>query len=272
MPMNAKAIGVFDSGLGGLTVVRELLRRLPYESIVYFGDTGRVPYGSHSREILRKYAAQDIRFLQSNDVKMVIAACGTISSVAADAGDRLSIPFTGVVIPASRAAAQASDSGRIGVIGTAATISSGAYQREIGALRPGARVFSQSCPLFVPLVEGGFIDRDDPVTRMVAARYLQPLRELGVDTLILGCTHYPIIAGIIGDIMGPDVRLIDAGAEAACYADLILQENGLKNPARRPARCSFYVSDRVEGFTKLASMFLGREMDGEVRHVDVDTL
>ena len=270
--MTQKAIGVFDSGLGGLTAVRELCRRLPHENIIFFGDTGRVPYGSRSREVIRKYAAQDMRFLQNNDVKMIIAACGTVSSAAADVGDALPLPFTGVVLPASHAAATASRNGRIGVIGTAATIASGAYRREIGRVRPAAQVFEQSCPLFVPLVEGGFIDRGDPVTRMVAERYLVPLREQKIDTLILGCTHYPIISSIIRDVIGDEVQLIDTGAEAAREADRILDELGLKNDTEQSGKCSFYVSDRVQGFTTLGSLFLGREIDGEVLHVDVDTL
>lgn len=270
--MNQKAIGVFDSGLGGLTAVRELCRRLPHENIIFFGDTGRVPYGSRSREMIRKYAAQDMRFLQNNDVKMIIAACGTVSSTAADIGDALPLPFTGVVLPAARAAVNASRSGRIGVIGTATTIASGAYRREIGLINSDAQVFEQSCPLFVPLVEGGFVDRNDPVTRMVAERYLAPLREKEIDTLILGCTHYPIISGIIRDMIGDDVELIDTGAEAARTAEQMLDELGLKNDSAQTGTCSFYVSDRVQGFASIGSMFLGREIDGEVLHVDVDTL
>ncbi|MGI6260744.1 MAG: glutamate racemase [Acutalibacteraceae bacterium] len=270
--MNQKAIGVFDSGLGGLTAVRELCRRLPHENIIFFGDTGRVPYGSRSREVIRKYAAQDMRFLQNNDVKMIIAACGTVSSAAADLGNALPLPFTGVVVPASHAAAKLSRSGRIGVIGTAATIASGAYRREISRINPAAQVFEQSCPLFVPLVEGGFVNRNDPVTRMVAERYLAPLREQRIDTLILGCTHYPIIAGIIRDVMGDTVKLIDTGAEAAREAERMLDGLGLKNASPEPGRCSFYVSDRVQGFAALGSLFLGRDIDGEILPVDVDTL
>jgi len=269
--MNRKAIGVFDSGLGGLTAVRELCHRLPNENIIFFGDTGRVPYGTRSREVIRKYAAQDMRFLQNNDVKMIIAACGTVSSAASDVGDALPIPFTGVVIPAALAAVSASRSGRIGVIGTAATIASGAFRREIRRANPSAQVFEQSCPLFVPLVEGGFIDRSEPVTCMVAERYLAGLREQNIDTLILGCTHYPIIAGIIQDIIGSSVRLIDTGAEAARAAEKMLDGLGLRNDSGLPGRCSFYVSDRVQGFASLGSLFLGREIDGEVLPVDVDT-
>ena len=270
--MNDKPIGVFDSGLGGLTAVKQLLTLLPGESIVYFGDTGRVPYGSRSKEILRKYAAQDMRFLLGKDVKMVIAACGTISSVAADIGEALCVPFTGVVAPAARAAAQCSESGRIGVIGTAATISSGAYRRTLHSLRPDCEIIEQSCPLFVPLVESGFTRRDDPVTRMVVERYLAPVKAQQIDTLILGCTHYPIIADIIQDFMGEHVRLIDTGEEAAKEAKALLAQNGLLNTSDSGGQHTFFVSDKVEGFTRLGSLFLGREMDGQVCHVDLDSL
>ncbi|MFR1434155.1 MAG: glutamate racemase [Acutalibacteraceae bacterium] len=188
--MDNRPIGIFDSGLGGLTAVRQLLRLLPGEDIVYFGDTGRVPYGNRSRETIARYARQDCRFLLENDVKLLIAACGTVSSAAADILEEMPVPAFGVVEPAAKAAVEATHSGRIGVIGTSATVRSGAFQRCITDLRQDVQVIMQACPLFVPLVENGWIDREDPVARGMAERYLQPLREQRIDTLILGCTHF----------------------------------------------------------------------------------
>lgn len=269
--MNGAAIGVFDSGLGGLTTVRQLHRLMPEERIIYFGDTGRVPYGSRSREILRKYAQQDMAFLMHHRVKMVIAACGTVSSTSADLGAQLSVPFTGIIEPAARAAVQATRTGRIGVIATAATIASEALPRAIRALMPTADVRQQACPLFVPLVEGGFTDPADPVTRMVAERYLAPLRG-AVDTLILACTHYPIIAPIIGEVMGDGVTLIDSGAETARHALRVLESAGLRADPAAPGGTEYYVTDRVQDFERIGGLFLGQQLTGDVHHVDVDQL
>ncbi len=269
--MNGAAIGVFDSGLGGLTTVRQLHRLMPEERIIYFGDTGRVPYGSRSREILRKYAQQDMAFLMHHQVKMVIAACGTVSSTSADLGTQLPVPFTGIIEPAARAAVQATRTGRIGVIATAATIASEALPRAIRALMPTADVRQQACPLFVPLVEGGFTDPADPVTRMVAERYLAPLRG-AVDTLILACTHYPIIAPIIGEVMGDGVTLIDSGAETARHALRVLESAGLRADPAAPGGTEYYVTDRVQDFERIGGLFLGQQLTGDVHHVDVDQL
>ncbi len=269
--MNGAAIGVFDSGLGGLTTVRQLHRLMPEERIIYFGDTGRVPYGSRSREILRKYAQQDMAFLMHHQVKMVIAACGTVSSTSADLGAQLPVPFTGIIEPAARAAVQATRTGRIGVIATAATIASEALPRAIRALLPTADVRQQACPLFVPLVEGGFTDPADPVTRMVAERYLAPLRG-AVDTLILACTHYPIIAPIIGEVMGDGVTLIDSGAETARHALRVLESAGLRADPAAPGGTEYYVTDRVQDFERIGGLFLGQQLTGDVHHVDVDQL
>lgn len=269
--MNGAAIGVFDSGLGGLTTVRQLHRLMPEERIIYFGDTGRVPYGSRSREILRKYAQQDMAFLMHHRVKMVIAACGTVSSTSADLGAQLPVPFTGIIEPAARAAVQATRTGRIGVIATAATIASEALPRAIRALMPTADVRQQACPLFVPLVEGGFTDPADPVTRMVAERYLAPLRG-AVDTLILACTHYPIIAPIIGEVMGDGVTLIDSGAETARHALRVLESAGLRADPAAPGGTEYYVTDRVQDFERIGGLFLGQQLTGDVHHVDVDQL
>ena len=177
--MDNRPIGVFDSGLGGLTAMRELIRTLPNESILYFGDTGRVPYGSRGREIIRKYAKQDMNFLIRHDVKAVLAACGTVSSVARDIGDALPVPYFDVLCPTARAAVEQTKNGKIGIIGTAATIASGSYRKEIERLAPKTEVFEQACPLFVPLVENAFVSPDDPIPRLTAERYLTPIREAG---------------------------------------------------------------------------------------------
>ena len=203
-------------GPGGLTTVRELMRLLPGEDIVYFGDTGRVPYGSRSKETIRKYARQDVAFLRTFDLKAIVIACGTVSTTALDLlAAENPIPVMGVVEPAARAAARATRSDAIGLIGTQATIRSGAYERYISALHPGARILSKACPLFVPLVENGRFHRGDIVIETVVEEYLSPMKEAGVDTLVLGCTHYPLLEEVISAYMGPDVKLINAGAEGA---------------------------------------------------------
>ena len=269
--MNNRPIGVFDSGLGGLTAVKQLHRLLPHESIVYFGDTGRVPYGSRSRALLRQYARQDMEFLLRHHVKMVIAACGTVSSTASDIGDALPVPFTGTVNPSAEAAVRASRSGRIGVIATAATIASHAFRDRILALRPDAVVTQQACPLLVPLVEGGFTAPDEPVTRMVLERYLAPMRDAQVDTLILACTHYPIIAPAIAQVMGSGVALIDSGAAAAQWTADLLDRMNLRADRTEKGATEYYVTDLVQGFAQIGSIVLGEALP-DVSHVDVSAL
>lgn len=270
--MDNRPIGVFDSGLGGLTVVRQLLAQLPGEDIVYFGDTGRVPYGTRSPETIEKYARQDCRFLQSERVKLIIAACGTVSSAAPHVLREQPLPALGVVEPAADAAAAATRSGRVGVIGTAATVRSDAFGRRIREQNPRARVFSQACPLFVPLVETGWIDRNDEVTRLTARRYLAPLKAEGVDTLLMGCTHFPLLAPILADELGPGVTLIDAGQTAAAASARLLSREGLLAAPGRTGRARFFVSDRPEDFTRVADMFLGRAVDADIRVTDIDAV
>ena len=269
--MDNRPIGIFDSGLGGLTAVRELHSLLPREEIVYFGDTGRVPYGTRSPETIRKYAQQDIAFLLSKHVKMVLAACGTVSSLADTFRHTVPVPFTGVVEPASRAAAQATRNRRVGVIATTATIRSHCYRQTLQRLDPAIQVVEQDCPLFVPLVENGFLDPGDPIPYMTAQRYLRPLQESGIDTLILGCTHYPLLRPILADIMGAGVALIDSGQETASFTSMLLQQEGLLCGEERDGTCSFFVSDRVEGFSQAARLFLGGEADPRVQYVDLDS-
>lgn len=267
--MSGQPIGVFDSGLGGLTAVKQIRAIMPHENIVYFGDTGRVPYGNRSVETIRRYAAQDANFLLSNNVKMVIAACGTVSSTARSLGEKLPVPFTGVITPTAKAAVNATKNGRIGVIGTKATVTSCAYMNEIKRINGDLQVFQQDCPLFVPLVEEGFISPDDPITKLTVERYLRVLKEKEVDTIILGCTHYPILKAAIGEYVGMDVKLIDSGKETAIYAKQILEEHRLLNESQEDGECKFFVSDRTEGFSNIASIFLHSNIVENVSRVDI---
>ena len=264
------AIGVFDSGLAGLTAVRELRRILPGEDIVYFGDTGRVPYGTRGRDIIVEYAKQDIAFLLSKGVKAVIAACGTVSStLPAEVAASLPVPYMGVVESAARAAVLATKTGRIGVIGTPATVASGSYPAAIRRLMPGAAITATACPLFVPLVENGYFGVQNPVTRLVAQDYLKDVKSAGVDTLILGCTHYPLIAPVLVDLMGPGVTLVDVGRAAAQSARHMLERTGLLR-APRQGKVEYYVSDSTEQFDRLAHIFLGEYAGGSVQRIDID--
>ena len=264
------AIGVFDSGLGGLTAVRGLRRILPGEDIVYFGDTGRVPYGTRGRDIIVEYAKQDIAFLLSKGVKAVIAACGTVSStLPAEVAASLPVPYMGVVESAARAAVLATKTGRIGVIGTPATVASGSYPAAIRRLMPGAAITATACPLFVPLVENGYFGVQTPVPRLVAQDYLKDVKSAGVDTLILGCTHYPLIAPVLADLMGPGVTLVDVGRAAAQSARHMLERTGLLR-APRQGKVEYYVSDSTEQFDRLAHIFLGEYAGGSVQRIDID--
>ena len=255
---NRRPIGIFDSGLGGLSAVREIRTLLPHEDLVYFGDTGRVPYGTRSAETIRRYAAQDIRFLQTHaDCKAVVVACGTVSANALDdLCKNNSVPIIGVIDPAVAAAAHATNTGKIGVIATPSTIASDAYARALHALDERFSVTSCACALFVPLVENGFVDADDPIPCLTAERYLAPIRESGADTLILGCTHYPHLSAVISRVL-PGVTLIDTGREAANSLRTLLSERGLHTDSTAPAASRFYVSDEPQGFALAAARFLG---------------
>ena len=263
--MKNKAIGVFDSGLGGLTAVKELIKIIPGENIVYFGDTGRVPYGTRSEETIKKYTKQDIAFLKSFDIKLILVACGTVSSVALPFINDKDVKIVGVVEPASMAAVKASHNKKIGIIGTSGTVKSGLYKKTIEKLLPGAEVFQQACPLFVPLVENGYFEHE--ATKIIAKEYLKPLMDEGVDTIILGCTHYPLLKKVIGEIVGEDVVLIDSGKASAEYVKEILEKEGMLNTGDC-GKYEFYSSDSVD-FEKPAVMFLEREI-GEVKQVDIE--
>lgn len=268
--MDNKPIGIFDSGLGGLTAVREILQILPREDVVYFGDTGRVPYGTRSRETIEKYARQDMAFLLAQNVKLVVAACGTVSSVAGHLGRELCVPFTGVVEPTAQAACLATRNGRIGVIGTTATMKSGAYQQTIARTKPQAQVFAQDCPLFVPLVENGFTAPENDIVRAVVRQYLTGLKEAEIDTLILGCTHYPLLYQAIADFMGQDVFLVDSGKETAVRAAELLEQQNLLSNRQKSGRCTFFVSDSTEDFAQAARLFLEQKEKQQVQFADIE--
>jgi glutamate racemase len=252
---DARPIGVFDSGVGGLTVFQALERALPHESLVYLGDTARVPYGTKSAETVVRYTLEAARFMLRQQVKMVVVACNTASSVALDAMERETrLPVLGVIAPGARRAVERSQTQRIGVIGTRATIASGAYKRAIQALAPEAEVLSQACPLFVPLAEEGWTEGE--ITRRIAEKYLEPFRRADVDTLVLGCTHYPLLRDVIAQVMGAEVDLVDsAEAVAEEAARALAQETGAG--AARGGH-HFYVTDAPETFQVVAERFLGR--------------
>lgn len=271
--MNNAAIGVFDSGMGGLTCVKELNEIMPNENIIYFGDTARLPYGTRSRETIMQYAEQDIAFVKKHNVKMIIAACGTVSSIVGinknNAGD---IPFTGVLLPTVQAACTKTRNGKIGVIGTAATIKSGSYGKAIRNIRSDVSIIGKACPLFVPLVENGFADRNDPVAKLVVERYLEPIKREGVDTLILGCTHYPILRDAIADYMDEGVELISSGSEVAKYASAFLTRNEMLTDSNVHGTNTYYSSDSVEMFAENAHLIFGEELNGSVTKVDMEEL
>ena len=268
--MKNKAIGVFDSGLGGLTAVRELNRVMPGENIIYFGDTGRVPYGNRSRETIIRYTKEDIEFLIKHDIKLVIAACGTASSVALPyLKDKFDINIMGVLEPACEAAVKTTKNGKIGVIGTAGTIKSGKYEEIIKSISPDVQVFSTPCPMFVPLVENGYADSE--AARLIAKDYLTSLKKEKVDTLILGCTHYPLLKGVISDIMGKEVTLLSPGELTAISAKEYLEEKGLLTDEVKDGKNEFYVSDSVANFSQLGSTFLGSDIGAEVRKTEAFT-
>ncbi|MBD5118942.1 MAG: glutamate racemase [Clostridiales bacterium] len=268
--MDTRPIGVFDSGLGGLTALRELARIMPDEDLIYFGDTGRVPYGGRSKEILVKYARQDVAFLRSFDPKAIVIACGTVSTTALDVlREENDIPVFGVVEPAAQAAVQLTKNGRVGLIGTKASIRSGSYERALDTLRPDMSITARACPLLVPLVENGRSRPGDVVAETVVSEYLAPVKAAGVDTLIMGCTHYPLLREVIGAYMGPDVALVDAGEQCARWVKKQLEWDGLRNERPGAGRHRYYVTDSTEDFAPLASIFLGEDVAGEVEQIDI---
>lgn len=265
--MDNRSIGVFDSGLGGLTVMKQIMDEFPYENIVYFGDTGRVPYGTKSKETIIKYSMSDVRFLESYDVKLIIIACGTASSVALNyLKDNVKTPIVGVVDATAEAAVKATKNNKIGIIATSGTIKSGAYEEIIH--RYNIKTYSKACPLFVPLVENGHFETE--VARLVVEEYLTSIRNEGVDTLILGCTHYPHLKKVIGEFMGKEVSLIDPGIALAKYLKDEFDKNLLHADKIESEQYKYFVSDSVDGFEELASTFLHKNINGKVKKIDIE--
>ena len=260
--MNTAPIGIFDSGLGGLTVARAIYRTLPDESTVYFGDTARVPYGPKSPAVVRRYSLEIMEWLLRQGVKAIVVACNTSTAHALEALQGASpVPVLGVIEPGARAAVEHGIDRPIGVLGTAGTIASGAYDRAIHSRAPGASVVSRACPLLVPLVEEGWFDR--PATRLVVAEYLAPLLAAGVASLVLGCTHYPLLKPLLADLAGPGVALIDSADETARAMAALLAATGTGAPARSRGRVvhRFAVSDDPERFRTVGSRFLGERLE-----------
>jgi glutamate racemase len=253
-------IGVFDSGIGGLTVVRELMRQLPSESIIYFGDTARVPYGPKSPDTVLRYSREITTFLRSEGVKAVVVACNTATAHALPSlREENELPIIGVIDPGSRAAARATRSGHVGVIGTQGTISSRAYERAIAAVAPDTSITALACPLFVPLVEEGWLET--AATELIARTYLEPMIAAEIDTLVLGCTHYPLLKKVIGGVVGRDVRLIDSAEETAAETAATLKAAGLANLIPDSAQYRFIASDAPEQFLRVGQRFLGSSID-----------
>ena len=262
---NSAPIGVFDSGIGGLTVVHELIRQLPHESIVYFGDTARVPYGPKSPDTVRRYSREIAGFLQEQGVKNIVIACNTATAHALTTlREDFDMPIVGVVEPGARAAVAATTRGHVGVIGTVGTIKSGAYERAIRAIDPDIRVTARACPLFVPLVEEGWMEHE--AARLIAREYLEPLIDARIDTLVLGCTHYPLLKPLLRDVLGPEVRLIDSAEETAAETARTLAGASLCAPPGGEAVYRFVASDDPLQFLQLGQRFLGGTMEGvEIR-------
>ena len=266
--MTWKSIGIFDSGVGGLTVLREIMHVLPQEDTLYFGDTARVPYGTKSPETVTRYAGEIAAFLMKRDIKLLVVACNTASAVALPTLKRqLPVPVVGVIEPGARRAVEVTRTGRIGVIGTAGTIRSSAYTRAIKRLKPDAEVLTRACPLFVPLAEEGWTDNQ--IARLTAITYLQELKDAGVDTLVLGCTHYPLLKPLIADVMGPSVTLVDSAEETAHTVAAILADKKLLRPPAEMGNHNYYVSDIPAGFVRVGNRFLGGKL-GDVFQISLD--
>jgi len=263
MKQKGSPIGVFDSGIGGLTVLHQILQSLPHENTVYLGDTARSPYGTKSVETVLRYSFENSRFLVEKGVKVVVVACNTSTAVALGSlKDKLTIPVIGVIEPGVRRAIQSTKTKRVGIIGTEATIQSGAYTRALKAVDPAIEVYSRSCPLFVPLVEEGWTDNE--VVDMTVNAYLGSLKQSGIDTLILGCTHYPLLKKAIRKFMGSGVRLVDSAEETAKEVESILKKEAIAKKTGKAVH-SFFVTDAPDRFIKVGRRFLGEKVESAVR-------
>jgi glutamate racemase len=263
-----KAIGIFDSGVGGLTVLKEIVKALPQEDTIYLGDTARVPYGTKSPETVTRYSRQIASFLVNREIKLLVVACNTASAFSLDAlKESFPIPIVGVIEPGSRRAASVTKTGKVGVIGTEGTIRSSAYSKAIKRINPEIEVITRACPLFVPLAEEGWVDNE--VARLTALNYLRGLREEGVDTLVLGCTHYPLLKKTIGEIMGDGVTLVDSAEETAhTVAEILRGRDGLR-PSSETGNHHYYVTDVPAGFIRVGNRFLGGRL-GDVYQVSLE--
>ena len=269
--MDNRPIGFFDSGLGGLTCIPNLFRQLPEERIIYFGDTSRVPYGGRSQETVLKYTRQDINFLLQFDIKAIVIACNTADTAAgAQVQREYDLPICGAIRPTAKKAAMVTKNNRIGVIGTNATIRGRAYDGIIREINPRAQVRSIACPLLVPLVENFRTRPGDLVVEQVVREYLQPLKDWGCDTLVLGCTHYPLLGDVIGAFMGPEVTLVNSGKEAACQLAETLKRADMLSGATSGGTYKYYVSDTTEGFSQMASAFLEKPVEELVGKIDIE--
>ena len=267
--MDRRSLGIFDSGLGGLTVVKEIKRKLPYESIIYLGDTARVPYGTRSKETVTKFSLQDTHFLTGQKVKCVVIACNTASALAfKEVKRKLTIPVFDVVSAGAKMAVETTKNKKIGVIGTRGTIASHAYQKAIHKQNPEALVYEKACPLFVPLIEEGEIR--GKVIEMLASKYLNPLKNGKIDTLILGCTHYPIIKNIIQEKIGKRVALVNSGEEIAKVLSSFLREKKLEAPKNLNPVRKYYVTDLTKRFIDIANMFLGENISGSIKKINLE--
>lgn len=269
--MDKRPIGVFDSGLGGLTAVRQLMEQLPGEDIIYFGDTGRVPYGTRSHETILKYTRQDINFLLQFDIKALVIACNSADTVAGAKVQReYDLPISGALRPTAEKAAAVTKNNRIGVIGTNATVRARVYDGIIREQNPRAEVKSVACPLLVPLVENQRYQVGDQAVELIVGEYLQPLKDWGCDTLVLGCTHYPLLWDVIRKIMGPSVTLLNSGREAACQLAEKLRRADMLSGKEIGGACKYYVSDSTEGFSEMASVFLQQNVEALVEQIDIE--
>lgn len=268
--MDNRPIGVFDSGIGGLTVLKEMMEQLPGEDIIYFGDTARIPYGTRSRQTVIKYSFQCIRFLLSKDIKAIVIACNTASAMALEEARKVfEVPIVGVIEPGSNAAISSTINNKIGVIGTTGTVNSEAYQRKIRRAHPSSEVIGISCPLFVPIVEEGWEDTD--VAFITADKYLSELKEHNIDTLVLGCTHYPILRYTVGKVMGNEVKLINPAYETAKCTKKLLKERGLLSEKIDGGKNEFYVSDDPEKFRRIGGNILNKEIS-TIQKVNIEVL
>ena len=262
--MDEQGIGIFDSGVGGLTVLQRLRAAVPHEHLLYLGDTARYPYGTKSAEVVTRYSLRNAAFLASRDIKLLVVACNTSSAVALPAlRASLGVPVLGVIEPGARAALRCTRSGVVGVIGTPGTIASGAYQRAL-AERTGVQIHARACPLFVPLAEEGWVEGDVP--RLVARDYLAPLAQAGIDTLVLGCTHYPLLRGVVGEVLGPTVNLVDSAEATADEVGALLEAGTVGRGEGSTLR--LYVTDLPQRMPELSTRFLGERIEA-AEQVDI---